>query len=463
LHWDGTTWSKEALPNLNSGSHLYGVAAVSPQEAWAVGSVPNGTNPQTLVLHRVSGTWTRVTSANHNTDTNMLQAVDVVASDDIWAAGRYDAGGETLVLTEHWNGGTWTEVSYSDLGSLDWSNGLTAAGPDDVWLAGHATAGSSSGQIGHWAGSAWTAELAALDVGGIDARTPGDVWAVGEKLGSIGANTWSRHFNGSAWTVVLGENPGSTASWFTDVSNDDATGTWAIGGSSGGPASAPLFERWDGTAWRTVSVPTIVAPSDVQLTGVAAGGGRLFAVGVGTARPLILSACPVSLGSAGFSDPTALGSLGAGASWVVPWGETDPHRIVDGSGLALFDSGVLAEGAIYSYAYVSAGTFAVTDTPTAAIGSVGIPARVSPATGPVATRFRITWAVTAAPAGATFDVQVLRPGATRFKPWKTGTDHLSGAFLPDAGRGTYSFRARTRLVAGGGSEWSPTVRLRVTA
>jgi hypothetical protein len=460
LHWDGATWSKETLPNLNSGNRLYAVAAVSGEEAWAVGSVPNGANPQTLVLHRVAGAWTRVSSANHNTDINMLQAIDVVAPDDIWAAGRYDAGGETQVLTEHWEGHAWTEVPYNDVGTLDWTNGISAAGPDDVWLAGHATSGSSSGQIGHWEGSGWTAEFAALDVEGIDARTPGDVWAVGEKLGDIGTKTWSRHFDGSDWTVVLGENPGSTASWFTDVSNDDGTGTWAIGGSSG-PATAPLFQRWDGAAWRTVSVPKVAAPSDVELTGIASGGGRLFAVGIGTSRPLILSACPIALGTAGSSE-AALGALGADVSWVVPWGETDPHRVVDASGFDLFDSGALAEGQTFSYVYGSAGTFAVTDS-SSAIGSVGIPVKVSPSTGDVSSRFRITWATLAAPAGAIFDVQVRRPGTTRFKAWKTGTDQLSGSFTPDSGRGAYTFRARTRLVAGGGSEWSPTLRLRVTA
>jgi hypothetical protein len=458
LHWNGIDWSRETLPAMNPGNLLYSVAAVSDTEAWAVGSAPNGANDQTLVLHRVGGTWTRVPSANHNSDTNVLQAVTVVGPNDVWAAGRYSALGQTQVLTEHWNGSIWTEVEYHDVGTLDWSHALSAAGPDDVWFAGHATAGGSSGQIGHWDGASWSAEFAAFDVNGMAARTASDVWAVGERLGEVGARTWTRHFDGSDWTVAFGEDSASTPSWFNDVSNDDLTGTWAVGGTSG--SRVPLIERWDGAAWRAVAAPKDVR--GVQMTGVTSADGRLFAVGLTDEYPLVLSACPVRVTSEGFSAPSAVGGVGVDTAWVVPWGETGVHQLVDDSGFGLFDSGSLSEGESFSFAYAAAGTYPVLDVVTTAAGSIGVPVRAAPAKGPETTRFTITWSSRAPAAGTVYDVQVQRPDATRFRAWQSGTTSRSGSFLPDAGQGPYLFRSRVRDATGASSGWSPARRVRVT-
>jgi hypothetical protein len=58
LHWDGFAWSKAAAPTISGdGTVLYGVAAVSSGELWAVGSHgPGGIgmdNHQTFILHYI--------------------------------------------------------------------------------------------------------------------------------------------------------------------------------------------------------------------------------------------------------------------------------------------------------------------------------------------------------------------------------------------------------------------------
>ena len=67
---------------------------------------------------------------------------------------------------------------------------------------------------------------------------------------------------------------------------------------------------------------------------------------------------------------------------------------------------------------------------------------VVPASGATSTSVSVTWASQPAPAGFAYDVQVQRPGGGEFTDLHTGTTAASGAFTPDAGKGTYSFRAR---------------------
>jgi hypothetical protein len=458
LHWDGSTWARETLPALNPGHELSGVVAISDTEAWAVGSVPNGVNDQTLVLHRVDGTWTRVPSANHNTDQNVLQAIAAVAPDDIWAAGRYRALGNVEVLMEHWNGATWTEVTYPDIGTLDWSHALSASGPDDVWFAGHITAGSSGGQIGHWNGGSWSAEDAALDVNGIAARTANDVWAVGADLGADGSVTWTRHLVGGEWTEIPGADIDVLTSSFDDVSNDAPTGAWAVG-TYYTDQVYPLIEHWGGDAWTPIAAPS-VSNSGQRLLGVASAGGRLFAVGQ-SQKPLILSTCPIRVTAAGFSTDAAIGGIGDSVTWTVPRGEAGSPRVVDASGFELFDSGPLGAGDALSFAYTAAGDYAVTDQATDATGTVSVPVLADPPKGPRGSRFQIRWSSATPPAGTVFDVQIQRPGGLRFTSWKSGTTSLFARFLPDAGTGPYFFRARVRN-ATTTSGWSASTRIRVT-
>src|SRR6266576_4328357 len=62
--WDGSTWKLVDTPNAGShGDQLYGVAAVSPSEAWAVGWAAGSLDTytaQTVVQHWTGSAWTVV-------------------------------------------------------------------------------------------------------------------------------------------------------------------------------------------------------------------------------------------------------------------------------------------------------------------------------------------------------------------------------------------------------------------
>ena len=54
VHWDGTSWTQTATPDLGAatiGNGLNAVGASSAGNVWAVGSYYNGTVDQTLAIH----------------------------------------------------------------------------------------------------------------------------------------------------------------------------------------------------------------------------------------------------------------------------------------------------------------------------------------------------------------------------------------------------------------------------
>jgi hypothetical protein len=77
--------------------------------------------------------------------------------------------------------------------------------------------------------------------------------------------------------------------------------------------------------------------------------------------------------------------------------------------------------------------------------------------------FTLTFAATTAPAGYAYDLQVKRPGATAYADSSVGTTDPSATFIPDAGAGTYLFRARIRNASNGASSgWSSAKMITVS-
>jgi TolB protein len=131
------------------------------------------------------------------------------------------------------------------------------------------------------------------------------------------------------------------------------------------------------------------------------------------------------------------------------------HTATDASGLGLYDSGVLATGSSSSYGFTSAGVFAFAcSLHRKMTGSVTVPMSA----GSVGGQIVLTFGSSNAPAGYGFDVQVLRPGAKKWKSVVTGGSSPTAVFVPDAGSGTYRFRAALRRFSNGAaSAWSPVV------
>src|SRR5205085_12498998 len=91
--WHGTAWSVVASPNVGTGSnYLYGVAVVSANDVWAVGYYINGSfnaTDETLVEHWDGTSWSVVPSPNLDTNYYYLYGVAAVSANDVWAVGKY--------------------------------------------------------------------------------------------------------------------------------------------------------------------------------------------------------------------------------------------------------------------------------------------------------------------------------------------------------------------------------------
>lgn len=198
LHWDGTAWS------LVSGAttDLDSVWAASSTDVWFTGSTVvlrwNGSALSTVnsfagPLLSVSGTGSNdvwVTGENTNAHhwngstwttlipgvgTSSLLCVLAVAVNDAWFS-DFMPGKETA----HWTGSKWTILRASTGG---W-NGMSALSSTDIWGAG-------GSHVGHWDGTAWSAETppgASPVLWSVTTR-PGNAWVVGDS-GLIGHRTF---------------------------------------------------------------------------------------------------------------------------------------------------------------------------------------------------------------------------------------------------------------------------------
>lgn len=223
-HWNGSSWSVVPNPTLYTSQDLYGIAAASANDVWAVGKY--GFTPYGALIEHWNGTqWTVVA----NPGTQALHGVTALAGNDVWAVG------DSEIL--HWNGTSWSVVTSPSGAYL---RAVAAVSASDIWAVGYAEVASGEGYtytpvIEHWDGSSWTVSYSAfpafpnndtLTLSGVTALAATSVWAVGGYAGSSFVEQW----NGTQWTAVSNPNVSSSANRFEAVTALPATGdVWAVG------------------------------------------------------------------------------------------------------------------------------------------------------------------------------------------------------------------------------------------
>jgi hypothetical protein len=241
LHYDGTAWSRVALPaggdvetihgvtgsdvvfagtnfiarwdgseivpstrNLPLGADLvwFGMYGSSESDVWIVAD--RGT-----VAHWDGAAWTISTIA----DGIGAHAISGTGPSDVWVAGD---GPDMHVW--HWDGISWTPT---DLGTPGTLASIYATGPHDVWAAG------DDGAIFHYDGTWQRTPLAVeAQIVGVWGRAA-DAWAVSSRA--------AYHWNGSVWSRISTLTAGNFTSVWGRSSSDVYFGT----------DSAELF-RFDG-------------------------------------------------------------------------------------------------------------------------------------------------------------------------------------------------------------------------
>ncbi len=142
-HWNGTNWSVVSTPQPTRGSSLDAVTAISPTNAWAVGSQRASTGAQvTFVVHWDGTSWTEVPSPNPRTAgdaENQLRSVAALSADNVWAFGMYKSEQTNIhqhrSLVLHWNGVSWSIVSSPQPGRTSELSAATTI-PGRVFAAG---------------------------------------------------------------------------------------------------------------------------------------------------------------------------------------------------------------------------------------------------------------------------------------------------------------------------------------
>jgi len=267
--WNGTTWKQVPSPNPGGptgANYLFGVAASSATNAWAVGS-------GNLIEHWNGTAWTQVPS--HNPSPGGFAAVAATSASNAWAVGTYANGSVPDNLIEHWTGTRWAQVPSpspgKDLNRLD---GVAATSATNAWAVGYYSQHSDPGTqtntrtlIEHWNGTAWTQVPSPNPVGGsndnfltaVAATSATNAWAVGDYTQGRSAQTLILHWNGTAWTQVPSPNTHSFTSGLDGVAAISPTNAWAVGGRSKtgeGDNNKTLIEHWNGTAWTQMPAPS---------------------------------------------------------------------------------------------------------------------------------------------------------------------------------------------------------------
>jgi hypothetical protein len=242
-HWDGSQWTLASGPSFPLGATLFALAAISPGDVWAVGSVNTGdVTVAGLAEHWDGSTWTVVPTAPSGAGNDFLRAASASGTDDVWAVGYTSTESEDLPLIEHWDGSTW---SVAPSPRVSFVNGVAALSPSSVWVTADAATGFEA-RLAHWNGSSWHRYPSGVpfsDLRGIAARNNHDVWAVGLDF-SLG--TLVEHWDGTSWTRTPSENPKRSGVLY-DVVTVSAR-AWAVGGTG----RRPLIERWNGSSWNIV-------------------------------------------------------------------------------------------------------------------------------------------------------------------------------------------------------------------
>lgn len=313
-------WEAMTTPNPGTGHNvLYDVSGTSATDVWAVGQyeVRPHIPRYPVAVHWDGDAWrtTEVPVPAGMNDVD-LSAVAAVAPDDVWAVGSAGSasGPPTTSLITHWDGSSWQLVPGPDLGGsngISHLTGVAAAGPDDVWAVGYVHQDAVSRPVAqHWDGRAWTVVPVPAPGAGhsrlssVAARSSDDVWAVGyapsRSAGHV-LEPYVLHWDGRAWSRVDTPNGGAEGTWLTDVAIGPsgevwATGAWRWRTWAGSLTSKAAVMRYNGSTWSYVNVPSfdiegtsvgdvaVAADGDVWLTGSSRTGESFARLSQGTWR-----------------------------------------------------------------------------------------------------------------------------------------------------------------------------------
>lgn len=191
LHFDGTAWS------------LVGGATTDLDSVWAASSTDVWFTGSSTVMH-----WNGSALATAASFTGTLLSVSGTSSSDVWVTGE-------TTNVHHWNGTAWSTLTVSGGVGASLMSVLAVAANDD-WVSDF----MPGKETAHWTGSQWKTYKAST--GGwnqMSALSSTDIWGAG------GAHVG--HWDGTAWSA---ETPPGTSPTLWSVTTS-AGNAWIVGDS----------------------------------------------------------------------------------------------------------------------------------------------------------------------------------------------------------------------------------------
>jgi hypothetical protein len=179
--WDGTSWSVVSSPAFTGAGTLNGISADGSNDVWAVGGA--------AVLHWNGQTWSQVTAP----PAVGLSAVTALSPTNAWAVGSQRLSDTRVrVQVEHWDGTSWGIFLNPDPGtSFSTLYGIAAVSASDIWAVGEVFGQTLTE---HWDGKSWKITSSPNPgkggniLFGVTALSTGTVVAVGESFDSSGTS-----------------------------------------------------------------------------------------------------------------------------------------------------------------------------------------------------------------------------------------------------------------------------------
>lgn len=253
------------------------VAAISPGDAWAVGSTAQAghgnTQDEPLVLHWNGARWRRV--AVPGLGGFYLTAVAASSASDVWAFAASANGGNPEAV--RWDGNQWLTIP---LPAGVFPDDAVVLAPADAWLVGRTEPCTGSGAakvcpttVYHWDGGAWSAfsvplVIDPLGAGGLSASGPRNVWVAGSSrdcLSSCSYTPEAYHWNGSTWSKAPAL-PLRHSFYEPGIAAGSRTNVW-VGAWSATRARHPgRLMHWNGRRWDMVDAPLSVVTETPLVT-----------------------------------------------------------------------------------------------------------------------------------------------------------------------------------------------------
>jgi hypothetical protein len=311
LHFDGTSWTQQAMTTPIGTPQ--GVAAISSDDAWAVGmGLNNLTGVVSEIVENFNGKeWVVVPDVeltgkdfvDNGVDEGIVNeefvtSISALSANDIFAGGFVVTDAIIAPFVEHWDGTNWSLTPSLPIhnGAADTElDGISLLSDTDIWAVGFTNINALAGvaESWHFDGKQWTeidgAPNCFCAFGGVTAIAANDVWAVGYQLfpnDGFLAIPLAEHWNGTKWTLTPTPNPDinpftGQGGGLRSISAVSSISVWAVSSREDFNTflDQPYTEHWDGSQWSLELLP-LCPLQECTLNGVAAlPTGQVFAGG----------------------------------------------------------------------------------------------------------------------------------------------------------------------------------------